>query len=67
MRSGSPSVSNMSIPGASIMTVLPEKGRIPRNDKITKISETSIKVKESIQEPDNPSIRATEDIIINEK
>ena len=67
MRSDSPSVSSMSKNGSSITTVSPDKERIPREIKRKKISETLIKVKESIQEPDNPIKRVKEDIIIDEK
>ena len=49
MRSDSPILSSMSIPGASITTVLPDKERIPRKIKEKKISETLIKGKYSIQ------------------
>ena len=42
----------MSRPGASVTTVLPDKQRFPCKIKRKKISETFIKVKESIQEPD---------------
>ena len=45
VRSDSPIFSSMSIHGASITTVLPDKERIPRKIKIKKISETLIKVK----------------------
>ena len=47
----------MSRHGESITTVSPDKERIPHKIKIKKNSETLIKVKESIQEPDNPSKR----------
>ena len=57
----------MSIHGASITTVSPDKERIPRKIKRNKVSENLIKVKESIQEPDNPSKRAKVDSIIDEK
>ena len=55
VRSDSPGRLSMSKPGSSVITVLPDKQRIPRNIKIKKISETLIKEKESIQEPDKPS------------
>ena len=45
----------MSIPRASMKTVLPDKQRFPRKIKINKFSETMIRGKDSIQEPDNPS------------
>ena len=51
---------------ASITTVSPDKEHIPRNTKGKKISETFIKGKYSIKEPDNPSKRAKEDGIIDE-
>ena len=67
MRSDSPSLSTMSRPGASITTVFPDKERIPCNIKSKTISENLVKVKEIIQVPDNPSKRAKEDSIIDEK
>ena len=57
----------MSRPGAIITTTSPEKERIPRKIKRKKIPENSIKRKESIQVQDNPSKRANEDSIIDEK
>ena len=51
----------MSRPGENVMTVLPDKQRFPFNIKRKKVSETLIKGKESIQEPDNPSKREKED------
>ena len=53
----------MSRPGASVMIVSPDKQRFPCKIKRKKILETLIKGRESIQEPDNPSKRAKEDII----
>ena len=67
MRSDSPSVSSMSRHGSSIKTVSPDKERIPREIKRKKISETLIKVKESIPGLDNPNKREKEDSIIDEK
>ena len=67
MRSDSPSLSNMSRPVSSINTVFPDKDCIPRKIKLRKVSETLIKGKEIIQEPDNPRKREKEDSIINEK
>ena len=49
-----PSVSSMSLHGASITTLSPEK-LYPSQNKKNKISEILIKGKESIQEPDKPS------------
>ena len=48
----------MTRPGASVTTVSPDKQRFPSKIKRKKISETFIKGKESIQEPDNPIKRA---------
>ena len=67
MRSDSPIVSSMSRHGASITTLLPDKECIPCKIKVKKISETLIKRKDSIQEPDNQRERAKEDSIIDEK
>ena len=67
VRSDSTSVSSMSIHGEILTSVLPDKEHIPRKIKRTKISETLIKGKQSIQEPDNPSKRGKEDSIIDEK
>ena len=47
----------MSGNGESLSSVTPDKQRIPRKNKIKKTSDTSIKGKESIQEPDNSSGR----------
>ena len=58
MRSDSPSLSSVSRHGVILTTVSPDKERIPRKIKKKKISETLIKGKKSIQEPDNPSKRA---------
>ena len=54
-------------PGASVTTESPNKKRIPCKDKREKTLETLIRVKESIQEPDNPIKWAIEDIIPDEK
>ena len=66
-RSDSLSVSSMPRHGASITNVLPYKERIPCRIKRKKISETLIKGKESIKEPDNPNKRAKADSIIDGK
>ena len=66
MRNESPGISSMSIPRASIMTVSPDKGRIPRNIKGNNFLETLIKGKDGIQVPDKTSKRAKEDSIIDE-
>ena len=55
----------MSRPGENVMTVLPDKQRFPFNIKRKKVSETLIKGKESIQEPENRSKREKEDSIPN--
>ena len=57
----------MSIPRASMKTVLPDKQRFPRKIKRNKFSETMIRGKDSIQEPDNPSKGAKEESITDEK
>ena len=57
------SLSGISVHGKSVSSVTPDKQRIPRNNKRKKTSDTSIKVKESIQEPCNPSKGAKEDSI----
>ena len=57
----------MSRPGESITTVSPDKQCIPHKYKKKKNSETLIKGKEIIQEPDNPSKREKEDSITDEK
>ena len=57
----------MSRPGASVTNVSPGKQHISCKDKRNKTSETLIKGKESIQQPDNPSKRAKEDSIPDEK
>ena len=57
----------MSRPGASITPVSPDKQRIPCKYLKKKNSETLIKGKEIIQEPDNPSKREKEDSITDEK
>ena len=49
------SLSVMSVHGESVSSVTPDKQRIPRKNKRKKTSDTFIKGKESIQEPDNPS------------
>ena len=67
VRSDSPSISSMSRPGASVTTASPEKQRITCKYKRNKTSENLIKVKESIQEPENPSKRAKEDSITDGK
>ena len=46
-----------------VSSVAPDKQRIPSKNKIKKTSYTSIKGKESIQEPENPSKRSKEDSI----
>ena len=57
----------MYIPVASVTAVFTDKKHIPHKDKIKKTLETLIKGKESIQEPDNTSKRAKEDIVPDEK
>ena len=47
----------------SVSTVTPDKECIPRKNKRKKTSDTLIRRKKSIQEPDNPSKRAKEDSI----
>ena len=47
--------------GVSVSSVTPDKQFITRKNKNYKTSDTSIAVKESIQEPYNPSTRADED------
>ena len=54
-------------PGASVTTESLDKQSIPRNYKGNKTSETLIKWKESIQEPDNPSKREKWDSIPHEE
>ena len=66
MRIDSPSVSSMSRHGSSITTVSPDKERIPREIKRKKISETLIKVKESILGLYNPNKRKKLDSIFDE-
>ena len=53
----------MSWHGASVSSESPDKQRIPHKNKTKNTFDTSIKVKESIQEPENPSKRAKEDSI----
>ena len=57
-RSDSTSLSGMSGPGESVTSEFLYKKRILRKNKIKKTLDTSIKGKESIQEPENPSKRA---------
>ena len=57
----------MSRLGASVTTVSSDKQRIPRKIKRKKTSETLIKGKYIIQEPDNPSKRPKENSITGEK
>ena len=57
----------MSRHGASTTTVFPDRERIPSKIKRKQISETFIKGKEIIKEPDNPSKRVEETSIIDEK
>ena len=45
----------MSVHGASLTTVSPDKYRIPRKDKKEKISNFSTTGNEITQEPENPS------------
>ena len=59
----SSSLSGMSGHVESLSSVTPDQERIPRKNKINKTSYTLITVKESIQEPYNPSKRAKEDSI----
>ena len=53
----------MSGHGASVSGESPDKQRIPRKNKIRRTLDTSIKGKEIIQVPDNPSKSAKEDNI----
>ena len=57
----------MSRTGASVTTVFPDKQRFPSKIKRKKISETLIRGKKSIQEPENPSKRAKQGSITDEK
>ena len=56
----------MSRPGSSVETIPPDKQHIPHKYKRNKTSETLIKRKEIIQEPENPSKREKEDSIYDE-
>ena len=53
IRKDNSSLSVMSVHGESVSSVTPDKQRIPRKNKRKKTSDTLIKGKESIQEPDN--------------
>ena len=57
----------MSGPGASVTSEFPDKQRITCKNKINKDSDTSIRVREIIQELDNPSKRKKGDSIPNEE
>ena len=57
----------MSVHGASITTVSPDRDRIPREIKKKKISEILITGNKITQEPDNPSKKAEVDSSIDEK
>ena len=63
IRKDNPSLSSISGHGASVSSEPPYKQRIPCKNKRKNTPETSIKGKESIQEPDNPIKRAKEDSI----
>ena len=58
IRKENSSLSGMSGHGESLSSITPDKQRIPRKNKRKNTSDTSIKGKESFQEPDSPSKRA---------
>ena len=62
-----PSLSGISGHGSSVSSESPDKQRITRKNKRKNTSEISIKVRESIQVPDNPSKKAKEDSTSDEK
>ena len=67
LRSDNPSVSSMSVHGASITTISPDKDRIPKKGEKKKLSEILIIGNEITQEPDNQSKKAKADSSIYEK
>ena len=66
LRNDNPSVSSMSVHGASIKNVSPDKDSIPRKIKKQKLLETPITGNKITQEPDNPSKKAKVDSSIDE-
>ena len=56
----------MSVHGASITTISPDRDRIPRKNKKKNLSEILITGNEITQEPDNPNKKAKMDSSIDE-